>query len=137
MTDDPNQPRDLSQPMSVDRRPWPSHLRRSPMVYVCVNRRNPDVAISCAPRGGAEVHKGLMAALAEQGVDIVVKEAYCLSACMSGPNIKILPTNTRLQGVRVSDIPEVVGVISDTLAERDRVLAQRRADSAAVAPTEE
>ena len=114
-----NEPRDLTQPMVARVKPWPARNKKA-AIYVCVNRRDPDVAVSCQPRGGAEVADAVQAGLAERGLDINFREAYCLNACMHGPNIHIIPSNTRFYGVRVFDVPEVLDIVEQHLAERPK-----------------
>ncbi len=112
-----NAPRDLSQPMVKRVKPWPARTKK-PAIYVCVNRRNPDVAVSCHPRSGAEVAAAVETGVKERGLAIDFREAYCLNACMHGPNIRIIPSNTRFYGVRVQDVPEVLDTVERHLAER-------------------
>lgn len=112
-----NEPRDLGQPMAVRLKPWPARARK-PAIYVCVNRRNPEVAVSCQPRGGAEVAEAVKTGIARRGLAIEFREAYCLNACMHGPNIRIVPSNARFYGVRVEDVPEVLDTVEKHLAER-------------------
>ena len=112
-----NEPRDLTQPMAVRLQPWPPRNKK-PAIYVCVNRRDPDVAVSCQPRGGAEVAAAIKAGLDDRDLDINFRDAYCLNACMHGPNIRIIPSNTRFYGVRVSDVPEVLDIIEKHLTDR-------------------
>ena len=112
-----DEPRDLDQPMATRLQPWPARGKKA-AIYVCVNRRNPDVAVSCQPRGGSEVAAAVEAGVAERGLNINFREAYCLNACMHGPNIRIIPSNTRFYGVRVADVPEVLDIVEKHLAER-------------------
>ena len=112
-----NEPRDLGQPMVVRLKPWPARARK-PAIYVCINRRNPEVAVSCQPRGGAEVAEAVKTGIARRGLAIQFREAYCLNACMHGPNIRIVPSNARFYGVRVEDVPEVLDTVEKHLAER-------------------
>ena len=122
-----NQPRDLGQPMAVRLKPWPARARK-PAIYVCVNRRSPEIAVSCRPRGGAEVAEAVGAGIARRGLAIEFHEAYCLNACMHGPNIRIVPSNARFYGVRVQDVPELLDTVESHLAERppDRRPSGRR-----------
>ena len=39
---------------------------------------------------------------------------------MHGPNIRIIPSNTRFYGVRVADVPEVLDIVEKHLAERSQ-----------------
>ena len=110
-------PRDLTQPMVARVKEWPARSKK-PSIYVCVNRRNPDVAVSCHPRGGAEIAEAVKAGVAERGLDVEFREAYCLNACMHGPNIRIIPSNTRFYGVRIGDVPEVLEIVERHLADR-------------------
>ena len=121
-----NEPRDLSQPMVVRLKPWPARARK-PAIYVCVNRRNPEVAVSCQPRGGAAVAEAVKAGIEQRGLAIDFREAYCLNACMHGPNIRIVPSNSRFYGVRVQDVPDVLDTVERHLAERP---LRRRPDTA-------
>ena len=114
-----NEPRDLIQPMVTRIQPWPRR-NKPPAIYVCVNRRDPDVAVSCQPRGGAEVAEAVKAGVEERGLAINFREAYCLNACMHGPNIRVLPSNTRFYGVRVNDVPEVLDTVEEHLADRPK-----------------
>ena len=41
-----NEPRDLSQPMVARVKPWPARGKKA-AIYVCVNRRDPNMAVSC------------------------------------------------------------------------------------------
>ena len=110
-------PRDLGQPMATRLRPWPARTCK-PAIYVCINRRDPEVAVSCQPRGGAEVAAAVQAGIAERGIAIDFRHAHCLNACMHGPNIRIIPSNTRFYGVRVADVAEVLDTVERHLAER-------------------
>ena len=112
-----NEPRDLSQPMVARVKPWPARGKKA-AIYVCVNRRDPNMAVSCQPRGGADVAKAIKAGVAERELDVNIRDAYCLNACMHGPNIRIIPSNTRFYGVRVADVPEVLDIVEKHLAER-------------------
>lgn len=112
-----DEPRDLEQPMATRLRAWPARSKKAG-IYVCVNRRNPDIAVSCEPRGGKEVAAAIEAGVAERKLNINFREAYCLNACMHGPNIRIIPSNSRFYGVRVSDVPEVLDIVEKHLAER-------------------
>ena len=123
-----NEPRDLDQPMVVRLKPWPARARK-PAIYVCVNRRNPEVAVSCQPRGGAEVAEAVKSGIARRGLAIEFREAYCLNACMHGPNIRIVPSNARFYGVRVEDVPEVLDTVEKHLAERPPGRRPRRPEN--------
>ena len=123
-----NEPRDLGQPMVVRLKPWPARVRK-PAVYVCVNRRNPEVAVSCQPRGGTEVAEAVKTGIARRGLAIDFREAYCLNACMHGPNIRIVPSNARFYGVRVEDVPEVLDTVEKHLAERPPGRRPRRPEN--------
>ena len=112
-----NEPRDLSQPMVTRVKPWPARGKKA-AIYVCVNRLNPDMAVSCQPRGGTEVAEAIKAGLAERDLEINFREAYCLNACMHGPNIRIIPSNTRFYGVHATDVPEVLDIVEKHLADR-------------------
>lgn len=112
-----NEPRDLSQPMIARVNPWPRRHKK-PTIYVCVNRRNPDIAVSCQPRGGTKIAEAIKAGLEERGLPINFREASCLNACRHGPNIRIIPSNTRFYGVRVEDVPQVLDTIEKHLADR-------------------
>ena len=114
-----NEPRDLSQPMVTRPKPWPQRAK-PPAIYVCVNRRDPSVAVSCQPRGGAEVAEAVKAGVEERGLAVNIREAYCLNACMHGPNIRVVPSNTRFYGVRVDDVPEVLDTVEKHLADRPK-----------------
>ena len=114
-----NEPRDLSQSMVARVKPWPARNKKA-AIYVCVNRRTPDVAVSCQPRGGSEIAEAMRAGVAARELDIDFREAQCLNACRHGPNIRIIPSNTRFYGVRVNDVPEVLDIVETHLAERPK-----------------
>jgi len=112
-----NEPRDLSQPMIARVNPWPRRCKK-PTIYVCVNRRNPDIAVSCQPRGGTKVAEAIKVGVEERALPINIRESSCLNACRHGPNIRIIPSNTRFYGVRVDDVPQVLDTIEKHLADR-------------------
>jgi hypothetical protein len=41
---------------------------------------------------------------------------------MEGPNVRLIPPNTRFSGVRVEDVSAIVDLIVHTLAERAELL---------------
>ena len=84
-------------------------------VFVCVNVRK-DGRTACANpgRGGDEICQALKEAVKDAGLKgkIRVASSGCLGLCEKGPNLFVYPEGTWHSGVRVSDVPEILGELA-------------------------
>lgn len=101
-------PRDLSLPMKLVSRPRPGYATGKPKLMVCINEREPADGVSCAPRGGCNIHKAVLAALEQEALDVDVVTARCLGTCDLGPTLRLAPNNTWFYGTHAEDVRAIM-----------------------------
>lgn len=109
--------RDLSQDMTIVRRPMPESFTGTVGVTVCVNERPPTgiVTVSCGPRGGFAIAAAIEAELKRRGLAARFSTIKCLGLCEKGPNVRLTPSNSWFHGVHDTDVGVIIAMIEDHL----------------------
>jgi (2Fe-2S) ferredoxin len=87
-------------------------------IFVCTRSRNGEEK-ACADGDSAVVKALLKEEIKERGwKDTVrVSESGCLGLCATGPNVMIHPQGRLLSQVKPSDVPEIVKIVEQHLAQ--------------------
>jgi len=98
--------------MKKRKSPYKSH------VFICVKSRS-DGKKSCGDHVDPTLKSILKDAITDRGWKGIVRisESSCFGVCATGPNIMIYPQKIWLSAVRIDDVPEILDILADTLAE--------------------
>lgn len=107
--------RDLSQPMTILRRPVPENFAGVCSVTVCVNERPPTgiITVSCGPRGGHAIAAALEAELKRRALPVRFSTMKCLGLCEKGPNVRLTPSNSWFHGVHETDVLAIADIVEE------------------------
>lgn len=107
--------RDLSQTMTVVRRPLPERTAGTCAVTVCINERPPTgiITVSCGPRGGYQIAVALEAELKRRALPVRFSTIKCLGLCEKGPNVRLAPSNSWFHGVHEADVPRIADIVEE------------------------
>jgi (2Fe-2S) ferredoxin len=91
--------------------------KRKRYLFVCINRRAPDVPKgSCAGRGSIQIHTALKAEIQAKDlakVEVRACTSSCLDVCWAGPTIAVEPDGYFYGRVTIADVPEIVGALAE------------------------
>jgi (2Fe-2S) ferredoxin len=92
--------------------PYQCHL------FVCIKSRD-GKSEACGDSGGGELKAELKSEIKQRGWKSVARvcESSCLGVCDAGPNIMIYPQKIWLSEVTPDDIPHVIQLLEEYLAE--------------------
>lgn len=77
-------------------------------LLVCTQLRHPPNPHSCGNSGSHALIPQLEQALQKAGVSIVVEASACMSMCIKGPNVRLLPAGKTWHQVNDQAVDEIV-----------------------------
>jgi len=80
-------------------------------LLVCTQLRHAPNPHSCGNGGGVEIAARLETALQQAGLDVVVERSTCMSLCVNGPNVRLLPEGKSWQRVDRQKIDEILAFV--------------------------
>ena len=81
------------------------------LILVCTNDRDNGKAC-CKQRNSDQLYRSLKLAIAEIDPMIRVSQTSCLGNCLSGSIVVVMPDNIWLGDVKLTDVPEIVKMIT-------------------------
>lgn len=86
--------------------------RSKKKVLVCTNFRSNPNTPSCGARGSEDV----LAALANEGLEIAVEKSPCLGFCNIGPNVRLAPKGVCFHTVSPKNMAKLIKDIKSFIA---------------------
>ena len=77
-------------------------------ILVCTQQRHAPNPHSCGNGGGIEIATRLEEAIRQAGLDVVVERSACMSMCVNGPNIRLIPEGKNWHRV---DMQKIDGIL--------------------------
>jgi (2Fe-2S) ferredoxin len=77
-------------------------------LVVCIQQRYAPNPVCCTNNGSRELLPLLQQAISELKVDVELETSGCLGMCLQGPNFKLFPEGQVWNGVKKTDVAEIV-----------------------------
>ena len=87
------------------------------IVFVCVNRREPD-EVCCSRRDSEAVAASIKERIKAAGLarQVRVSKSGCQDVCAKGPNVMVFPDYVWYHGVTIADVDHIVEAIRRGIA---------------------
>lgn len=80
-------------------------------LLVCTQQRHAPNPHSCGNGGSTAIAKHLEDAIRQAGLEVIVERSACMSMCVNGPNIRLLPVGKTWHRVDPQKIDEIVAFL--------------------------
>lgn len=84
----------------------------STKLFVCTQLRHAPNPHSCGNSGSDEIATRLEQAIRQSGLAVEVERTSCMSMCVNGPNVRLLPTGKNWHRVDAKAVDEIVVFLS-------------------------